>query len=138
VGGSNSQRLGGEQFMQPLTLCEEFVPTFFARKGLRSPRSTVACSPAHRDDDMEQGADARYLHSVTANETNHVDQSPLERQDDQVDARFDWIPSEMDSLLARFLLGNSNQRFRPVCRTSDKISSIVGVGCCDQALKSVS
>ncbi len=63
---------------------------------------------------------------VTANGTNPVDQSPLERQDDQVDARFDWIPSEMDnSLLARFLLGNSDQRFRPVCRTSD---SIVGVG----------
>jgi hypothetical protein len=60
---------------------------------------------------------------VTPNGTNHVDQSPLERQDDQVDARFDWIPSEMDSLF-----GNSNQRFRPVCRTSDSISSIVGVG----------
>jgi hypothetical protein len=59
---------------------------------------------------MEQGADARYLHSVTANGTNHVDQSPLERQDDQFDARFDWIPSEMDSLFARFLLGNSNQQ----------------------------
>lgn len=60
---------------------------------------------------------------VTANGTNPVDQSPLERQDDQVDARFDWIPSEVDSLL-----GNSNQRFRPVWRTSDSISSIVGVG----------
>ena len=44
--------------MQPLTRCGGICAAFFTRKGLWSPRSTVACSPARWDDDMEQRADA--------------------------------------------------------------------------------
>jgi hypothetical protein len=110
--------------MQQLILCEGFVPAF-------SPGRAVGLQEAPSRARLPTGTMTwskelmLAICILTANITNHVDQSTLERQDDQVDARFDWIPSEMDSLLARFLLGNSDQRFRPVCRTSD---SIVGVG----------
>jgi hypothetical protein len=61
-------------------------------------------------DPVAQKVLARFPLPNAANGTNYVNQTPLGRQDDQFDGRFDWVPSEKDSLFVRFLLGNSNQQ----------------------------
>ena len=38
-----------------------------------------------------------------------INPKPLRRQDNQTDARFDWVPSDKDRTFARYLLGNTNQ-----------------------------